>query len=58
MPFQSKAQKGWMFSNKPKMAKKWASDTPNGLDVPEYKGDKKDAFMPKKKKKVMKDILS
>lgn len=27
MPFQSKAQARWMFSNKPEMAKEWASKT-------------------------------
>lgn len=26
-PFKSKAQAKWMFSNKPKMAKEWASKT-------------------------------
>lgn len=29
MPFKSKAQMKWMYSNKPKMAKKWAKETPN-----------------------------
>lgn len=24
MPFKSKKQVGWMFANKPKLAKKWA----------------------------------
>jgi len=27
MPFKSKAQAKWMFSNKPEMAKEWASHT-------------------------------
>lgn len=27
MPFKSKAQAKWMFANKPKMAKEWASKT-------------------------------
>ena len=57
MPFKSKAQAGWMFSNKPGMAKRWAKETPKG-DLPEYVGDKKDVFARKKKKKGMKDILS
>lgn len=47
MPFQSKAQQKWMFSNKPKMAKEWASKTTDYMDLPDYK----------KKKKKMKDML-
>jgi len=27
MPFKSKKQAKWMFANKPKMAKEWASKT-------------------------------
>ncbi len=27
MPFKSKSQAKWMFANKPKMAKEWASKT-------------------------------
>lgn len=30
MPFVSKAQKGWMYANKPAMAKEWQSATPKG----------------------------
>lgn len=34
MPFKSKAQQGYMFANMPKMAKKWADDTPNIKGLP------------------------
>lgn len=34
MPFQSKAQARWMFANKPKMAKEWASVTPSIKKLP------------------------
>lgn len=27
MPFKSKAQKKWMYANKPEMAKKWSGHT-------------------------------
>lgn len=57
MPFQSKSQEKWMFSQKPAMAKRWASETSSAKDLPEYKGDKADAFT-KKKKKKFKDALS
>lgn len=29
MPFQSKAQSGWMFTNHPELARQWAAETPN-----------------------------
>ena len=28
MPFLSKAQRRWMYANKPEMAKEWEDDTP------------------------------
>ena len=34
MPFKSKAQARWMFSNKPKMAKKWAEHTASMKGLP------------------------
>ena len=34
MPFKSIAQRGWMYSNKPKMAKQWERDTPKGKKLP------------------------
>lgn len=30
MPFKSEAQKGWMYSNHPQMAKQWQKETPKG----------------------------
>ncbi len=36
MPFQSKAQMGWMFANKPEMAKAWAAHTPDPKHLPEH----------------------
>ena len=37
-PFQSEAQRRWMYSQEPKMAKKWAKETPKGKDLPEKVG--------------------
>lgn len=34
MPFKSKKQARWMFSQKPEMAKEWASKTPNIKSLP------------------------
>ena len=34
MPFKSEAQKGWMYANKPKMAKEWQEHTPKGKKLP------------------------
>tara|TARA_R100000664_G_C2743845_1_gene131968 strand:+ start:921 stop:1052 length:132 start_codon:yes stop_codon:yes gene_type:complete len=28
MPFVSKAQRAWMYKNKPEMAKRWEKETP------------------------------
>ena len=35
MPFKSKAQKGWMYANKPAMAKRWQKETPQGAKLPQ-----------------------
>lgn len=36
MPFKSKAQERWMFSQHPEMAKRWLKDTPKkGSKLPE-----------------------
>lgn len=43
MPFQSKSQAAFMFANHPKMAKEWASKTPNMKKLPEHKA-KSDAM--------------
>jgi hypothetical protein len=34
MPFKSEAQKGWMYVNKPEMAKEWQKETPKGKKLP------------------------
>lgn len=30
MPMKSQAQRGWMWANKPEMAKRWETETPAG----------------------------
>ena len=35
MPFKSKAQQRFMFSQHPTMAKRWAKETPNMAKLPE-----------------------
>lgn len=35
MPFESKAQRRWMYANKPRMAKRWEKHTPKGTKLPE-----------------------
>lgn len=34
MPFKSKSQRKWMYSNKPEMAKEFESKTPKGKKLP------------------------
>ena len=34
MPFKSQAQRAWMYSNHPAMAKKWEAHTPKGKKLP------------------------
>lgn len=34
MPFKSKAQRRYMFSKHPKIAKRWAKHTPKGKRLP------------------------
>ncbi len=36
MPLVSKAQQGWMFANKPAMAKRWAAETPDLKALPAH----------------------
>jgi hypothetical protein len=38
MPFQSKAQQGFMFAKHPKIAKRWAKETKDFDDLPAKKG--------------------
>lgn len=37
MPFKSKAQQRFMFSQHPKIAKRWARETPRMKSLPERK---------------------
>ena len=37
MPFQSKSQQRWMFSNHPAMVERWAKETPAIKSLPEKK---------------------
>lgn len=34
MPFKSKAQRAYLYANKPKMAEKWSKETPKGKKLP------------------------
>lgn len=34
MPFKSKAQQGFMFAKHPKIAKRWAKETPGMKSLP------------------------
>ena len=45
MPFESKSQQRFMFSQHPEMAKRWAKETPDIKDLPEK-------VMPKKSIKI------
>src|SRR3990167_7001730 len=37
MPFTSKAQQGYLFANKPDLAKRWAKETSNFKSLPNHK---------------------
>ena len=41
MPFKSTAQRKWMYSNKPEMAKRWEKETPKGKPLPKKAPKKK-----------------
>ena len=41
MPFKSKAQRGFLFANNPKVAKEFAAATPKGAKLPEHVKKKK-----------------
>lgn len=41
MPFKSKAQEREMFANQPKIAKRWAKETPDIKSLPEHVKKKK-----------------
>ena len=50
MPFKSQAQRGWMYSNEPEMAKRWEKETPKGK-LPGHVAKKKAKKKPGKAKK-------
>lgn len=37
-PFESEAQRGWMYANHPEMARRWEEHTPKGKKLPRRKG--------------------
>ena len=41
MPFQSEAQRRWMWANDPEMAKRWQAETPKGKRLPKHAKKKK-----------------
>jgi len=41
MPFKSEAQRAWMYSHDPEMAKKWEAHTPKNKKLPKKLGVKK-----------------
>jgi len=51
MPFKSKAQRKYMYANKPKLAKEFQAKTPTGKKLPEHvkktKPKKKSSSRPK-----------
>ena len=53
MPFQSQAQRGYMYANKPELAKEFEGKTPKGKKLPKHK-KKSDYQMSAMKKKIEK----
>lgn len=49
MPFKSKAQRAYLYSQKPKLAKKFEEHTSKGKKLPEKKGKHKKRVKGKKK---------
>lgn len=41
MPFQSEAQRRFMYAKHPEIAKRWSKEFPNQHDLPEHKLKKK-----------------
>jgi hypothetical protein len=54
MPFKSQAQRRWMFSQKPQMAKQWAAETPNIKNLPESVSTSGQSLMQKISKRKVK----
>jgi len=40
-PMKSEAQRKWMHTNKPEMAKRWEKETPKGKKLPKKVGKKR-----------------
>lgn len=53
MPFQSQAQRGFMYSQHPEIAKEFEAKTPKGKQLPQHKSDKK-----KKHNKAQQDAIA
>lgn len=51
MPFKSKAQMRYMFSQHPEMAKEWAEHTPKNKKLPNRKNGKKSPSESKRRSK-------
>lgn len=47
MPFQSKAQRGYLFAKHPEIAKEFAAATPKGTKLPYHKKTKSKVAMKK-----------
>lgn len=47
MPFQSKAQQRYMFSQHPEIAKRWADETPDMKHLPDHKKAVREALLKK-----------
>lgn len=54
MPFKSQAERGWMYANKPALAKKFESDTPKGAALPEHVKDTPGEML---KRKIRKSLI-
>lgn len=50
MPFKSEAQRRYLFSVHPEIAKRWAREYPNQKNLPEHKKSGKYHFKKKKMK--------
>ena len=51
MPFESKSQQRYMFARHPKIAKRWASHTPDIKGLPEKKSAKQEYISRRMKNK-------
>jgi len=58
MPFESQAQRRFMYAKHPEMAKRWEAHTPKGKKLPEHKGDKVSKGTTKKAEFVRQFLLN